>query len=107
MIGMATGRYSIMRGYTEDLYGDKLPNEDPIHTNILGAVTERRRVNFEPGASRVGTVRELVGRFSSGTDIEDGDRIKDEKTGEVFHVVSVYRGTNLVNKSDLIVDLSN
>lgn len=106
MLGLAGSRYSIMRGSTFNEYGDEVDGSTVVHSAVLGSVVERRRTSYDPQSSRVGTYRELVGRFGHGTDIQDGDRIKDERTGDVFLVTSVYKGSNLVHKSDVVVDLS-
>lgn len=107
MLGMATGKYTVIRGSvsTND-YGDEVSDDAVVSVGNIGAVTERRRTNFDPQSGRVATVRELTGRFSNGADIKDGDRIKDEKTGDTFLVASVYRGTSIAMKSDLVLDLS-
>lgn len=106
MIGLATGRYTVIRGVTaQNDYGDDVSDDAVVSTGNIGAVTERRRTNFDPQSGRVETVRELTGRFRHGTDVQDGDRIKDEKSGDEFVVTSVYRGTSIALKSDLVLDL--
>lgn len=106
MLGLSNGRYTILRGTTsKDDYGDEVTTDEVAYTNVMGAVVERRRTVFNPEDTRVATMRELIGRFPYNTDIQDGDRIKDEKTQKVYTVSSVYHGTNLVMKSDVLVDL--
>jgi len=107
MIGISTGRYSILRGVTtQNEYGDDVSTDAVYKSGILGSVIERTRTNFDPQSSRIVTLRQLTGRFAHGTDIQDGDRIKDEKTGIIFLVNSVSMPTSVVNKPDLILDLS-
>lgn len=107
MIGLATGTYTIIRGTTtQDEYGDETTSDDTVYTAVLGSVIERRRTAFNPVDGRVATYRELTGRFPSGTDIQDGDRIKDEKTDTVYYVSSIYHGANLVMEPDVVVDLT-
>lgn len=107
MNALSTGRYDILRGVSEvNEYGDEIDATTVHLSNILGSVVERRRTVFNPDDSRVATIRELTGRFKHGTDIKDGDRIKDIKTGEVFVVSAVYRGTSLAGKADVVLDLS-
>lgn len=107
MMGLATGRYTIFRsaeGATDE-YGDPMDTEVPVYSNVLGSIIERSRSNYDPVSGRVSTIRELSGRFSPHTDLQDGDRVMDAKTEEVFLVTSVHRGANLVGKSDILVDL--
>lgn len=107
MMGLSTGRYSVIRGEsTQNEYGDEVEGTTVVQTNILGSVIERSRTVFDPQSGRVATLRQLTGRFNHGTDIRDGDRIEDEKSGKVFLVSSVIEGTSLVGKADLILDLT-
>jgi hypothetical protein len=107
MNGLPTGRYDILRGSSStNEYGDEIEAQTVHRSGVLGSVIERRRTVFNPSDSRVATVRELTGRFKHGEDIIDGDRIKDVKTGEIFVVSAVYRGTSLAGKADLVLDLS-
>ena len=107
MLALSTGRYTIIRGTTtQDDYGDEVTSDDVAYSGVLGSVIERRRTAYNPVDGRIATLRELTGRFSAGTDIQDGDRIKDEKTDKVYYVSSVYHGTNFVMKSDVVVDLT-
>lgn len=107
MMGMATGRYSIIRGEsTQNDYGDEVESDTVVEDGILGSVIERSRTNFDPQSGRIATLRQLTGRFTNGTDIRDGDRIKDEESGRVYLVTSVFNGTSLVGKADVVLDLS-
>lgn len=106
MIGFATGRYSVLRGTKENEYGDEIDANKVVYTGILGSVVEKTKTAFDPATSRVATLRYLVGRFNHGSDIQDGDRIKDEKTGEIFVVGSISRPTNAIHKSDIVADLT-
>jgi hypothetical protein len=106
MLGLVTGRYSVLRGSTVNDYGDEVDSETVVSTDILGSVIERTKQVFNPDDGRVATVRFLTGRFDGRADIQDGDRIKDQKTGEVFVVASLARPTNAVVKSDIVADLT-
>lgn len=106
MLGLTTGRYSVMRGSTLNEYDDEVDGDTIVVSGLLGSVIERTRQVFNPDDSRVATVRFLVGRFNYNADIQDGDRLKDDKTGEVYVVASVSRGSNAVNKSSLELELT-
>jgi hypothetical protein len=104
---MATGRYSVLRGTSaENEYGDEVESQDVHLTNVIGSVIEKSSKVYNPSDSRVVTVRTLTGRFAFGTDIQDGDRIKDEKTNVTYLVSSVNTSTSLVNNPDLVVELT-
>lgn len=106
MMGIATGRYSIIRGEsTLNDYGDEVETDTVIRESVQGSVIERSRTNFDPESGRIATLRQLTGRFAHGTDIKDGDRIKDEESGKVYLVTSVFNGSSLVGKADIVLDL--
>ena len=107
MLGFPTGKFTILRGTpTTNDYGDQVDTQTPVQTGLSGSVIERTRSNFDPQSSRIVTLRQLTGRFGHGTDIQDGDRIKDEKTGVIYLVTSVFHPTAIVNKPDVVVDLT-
>jgi hypothetical protein len=105
MLGLSTGRYSVLRGSALNEYGDEIDGTGVASADILGSVIERSKQVFNPDDGRVATIRFLIGRFPSNSDIQDGDRIKDQKTGEIFVVESLARPTNAVVKSDIVADL--
>jgi hypothetical protein len=106
MMGLVTGTYSVLRGSSVNDYGDEIDSNTVASSGIRGSVIERTKQVFNPDDGRVATVRFLTGRFDSRADIQDGDRIKDEKTGEIFVVASLSRPTNAVVKSDIVADLT-
>lgn len=107
MLAIPTGRYSVLRGTpTTDEYGDEVDVQEVHLSGVAGSVMETRRTVFDPQSSRVVTLRQYTGRFNHGTDIQDGDRIKDEKTGVTFLVDAVTFSTSVVNSPDLILELS-
>ena len=106
MLGLTTGRYSVIRGSALNEYGDEVDSDTIVVSGLLGSVIERTRQVFNPDDNRVSTVRFLTGRFNYDVDIQDGDRIKDEKTGDVFVVSSISRGANAVMKSGLELELT-
>jgi hypothetical protein len=106
MMGLSTGRYSVLRGSTTNEYGDEVDGDGVASSGIRGSVIEQTTQVFNPDDGRVATIRSLIGRFPSGSDIQDGDRIMDEKTKEVFVVASLARQNNVLVKSDIVADLT-
>lgn len=103
---LATGRYAVLRGVSTDKYGDEVDSKEPVARNVLGSVLESQRTVFNPNDQRTTVVRDLVGRFGSGTDVQSGDRIRNEKSGDVYVVLGVHEGNGPVHKSDVVVDLT-
>lgn len=107
MMGMATGKFSVVRGETTlNDYGDEVEGTTVVQSNVSGSVIEQSRSVYDPQSGRVATLRKLTGRFSNGTDIRDGDRIKDEKSDKTYLVSAIFEGTSLVGKADLVLDLT-
>lgn len=96
----------MLRGSAVNAYGDEIDGTTAVASKIVGSVIERSRKVFDPQSGRVATVRYLIGRFPSNSAIQDGDRIKDEKTGEVFVVSALNHPTNAVMKSDIVAELT-
>lgn len=108
MLGLSTGHYTIIRGeeLTDD-YGDTYVTDVPLYVGVQGSVIEKKRDVYNPEDGRIDTVRMMTGRFAGNTDILDGDRIKDEKTGKVYGVSAVYHSNGIGMQSDLVLDLTS
>lgn len=107
MMGIATGRYTFIRGKeTTDEYGDPVNDEAIAHSYVQGSIIEKTRRDYNPDSGRIATQVVYTGRFAHGTDLQDGDRIKDENTGRIYLVNAVGTGSALVGKADVIADLS-
>jgi len=107
MNGMSTGTFTIVRGTASvNDYGDEVDTQTDYLSGVSGSVIEKTSRAYNPVDSRVVTVRTYTGRFSYGTDILDGDRLRDEKTGTVYVVNSVNSPSSFANKPDMVLDLS-
>lgn len=90
MNGRATTRVSIYRGSTTDEYADDVDdNSAPIASGVLASIVEQSRRVFLPVENRMTVVMNATGRVKSGTDITEGDRVKDEKTDRFYYVEGV------------------
>lgn len=105
MIGLANGRYDILRGSGVNEYGDEIDEAVYVSRDNLGSILERSSKVYNPTDSRIEVIRYYVGRFKTGTDIRPGDRIEDTQTSVVYLVDSVDSGNSLVHKSDVVVEL--
>ena len=105
MLALATTRITVYRGTTTDDYGDEQDTDTPVYTGIPASIIEQsRRVTTRDNPTpRI--VRYPVGRVTAGTDIQDQDRIRDERTGAVYIVDSVSQMANPAVASDLRLDL--
>lgn len=105
MLARATTTLAVLRGTTTDAYGDEQDTDTPVHTGIPASLTEqtRRVTTRDDPTPRV--IRYTVGRVTAGTDITDQDRVRDERTGDVYIVDAVSQMANFATAADLRLDL--
>lgn len=87
MIGPATNTVTILRGTTTDAYGDTIDTDHTFKTGVLVTIYESGKRTSKPVEGRVGTVRDYAGRAHAHDGVAVNDRLRDEKTGEVYLVV--------------------
>lgn len=102
---LATSTFTILRGTSFDDFGDEIDTPTIVQEEVVGSVIERARTVFNPNDSRTTVTRELVGRFKPWVDVQDGDRLKDERTGTVYLVDAVHHNTSPIMRSDTVLDL--
>lgn len=105
MLALATTTLSVFRGTTTDVYGDEQDADTPVATGIRASLTEqsRRVTTRDDPTPRI--VRYAVARVTAGTDIQDQDRLRDERTGAVYIVDAVSSMANPAVASDIRLDL--
>ncbi|MDX2697249.1 hypothetical protein [Streptomyces ipomoeae] len=105
MQAIATTTLTVLRGTTTDAYGDEQDTDTPVATGVIAALTEqsRRVTTRENPTPRI--VRYAVARVPAGTDIQDQDRVRDERTGAVYIVEAPSSMANPAMAVDLRLDL--
>lgn len=90
MYAIATCTISILRGTTRDLvYGDSFATGQVVATGVPASIIEHAQKILTPGTSAPRIVRTIDGIVGAQTDITDADRIRDERTGQVYVVTAV------------------
>lgn len=107
-----THRVDILRGTTEDAYGDEADTEAVAAYNVPVAITEAGRAGTSTARSERGpasttprTVGRLSGRFRPRTDVRNGDRLRVAGAGAVYRVVGVGTPPDVVGLPDVVADL--
>lgn len=105
MIAAATTTISVLRGTSTDGYGDDVDTDTAVRTGIPASLVEqtRRVTTRDDPTPRI--VRYAVGRVTSGTDITDQDRVRDERTGAIYIVDAVSSMNSAAVAADLRLDL--
>lgn len=106
MNGRATTTVSIYRGTTTDTFGDEVDdNSTPAATGVTASLLEQSRRVFVPAENRMTVVRIVTGRLTSGVDVQEADRLKDERTEKVYLVEAVSAPQSPIGKADIKLDL--
>lgn len=105
MITRANTTVAVLRGTTTDDYGDPVDSNTEVATGIPASILERRRDTTTPDDGQPRTVIFYTGRVPYGTDLQEGDRIKDERTSEVYVIDDHTRTENPLIKPDVRLDL--
>lgn len=102
MKGRATTTISIYRGSGQNEYADPVDdNTTPMVTGMLASIIEQNKRAFLAADSRKTVIRNSIGRVKHGTDVIEGDRVKDEKTGIFYFVEAVGNPQSPVNFPDV------
>lgn len=93
----------VERGEATDEYGDPI-DSSTVHTEGLPvAITEIRQRSYQSSEQRGGQVEEFKIRLRPGIDVQEGDRLVDERTGERYQVRDVHHAPTVVGIADVRV----
>lgn len=105
MISGATTRISILRGQSEDEWGDPVDNDTVEASGIAASITE---VNQEASTETTGAprvIRKAILRVGSEVDLRTNDRIYDEWHEETWTINFISRVQNPVCAMDTKAEL--
>lgn len=105
MNAVATTTVAILRGTSTDDFGDTVESTTAVATGVPASLIEQRRVVTTESDPQPRAVVFFTGRVSATTDVTDGDRLRDERTGEIYLVDSVSRTSSPVMTNDRRLDL--
>ena len=83
---LATTRAAILRGTTEDEFHEQIDSTDPAPglEDFPASITERSVSVYDPADGSYRSVRMLTGRIPGNITVQDGDRLRDNRTGDIF-----------------------
>jgi hypothetical protein len=105
MIGFAHTLVTVYRGQEVDEWGDPRESMAILDTHVLCSITETNVNTRPPSTTTPHSVRTYIGRCTAGTDIRNGDILRDENTDETFMVLSTSQLRNPVMAQDLKLEL--
>jgi hypothetical protein len=84
---IATTRGAILRGTTTNQWGEEVDADTPAPTPLDDfpcSIIETSRDVYDPAEGTWRSVRKLVGRVPLYVSVIEGDRLRDNVTGEIF-----------------------
>lgn len=87
--GLATTTVAVLRGTTTDAYGDPVDADDAVRARIPVALAITNRRVWVPAERRHTQVTEITGRVRRDADIQEEDRLRDERDGSIYLVEAV------------------
>ena len=105
MIARATTTVTIYRGEGTDEYGDVTDSNTIVATGISASILEQTVKAWTEVTTLPRSYRWAKMRVTNGTDIQQNDRVFDERTSEIWTIVQISNRANPVRGTDLRVDL--
>jgi hypothetical protein len=97
---------SILRATAADDYGDEQDLDKTVASRVPASILEIRRTTSRTDSTTPQRVRSLVGRLGAGTDVQLGDRVRDERTATIYIVDDVTEQRGLFGRRpDMRLDL--
>lgn len=105
MISRATTTVTIYRGQSTDEYGDPIDSNTIVRTGLRASILEQTTKAWTEASTLPRAFRWAKMRVSHGTDVQQNDRILDERTGDIWTIVQMSNRANPVRNTDLRIDL--
>lgn len=85
---LATTRGAVLRGSTTNDLGDEVASDTvaPGLGDLPLSIIERSREVFDQSTGTPRTVRTIAARLPPTVQLEDGDRIRDNRTGLIYAI---------------------
>lgn len=102
---LATTTISVLRGTAEDRYGDEVDTDTVVASRIPASILEKPVTGARPASGRKDTPRTYFLRVWRTFTFQQGDRVRDERTGYVYAVTTLAPVTNPVGLGSTRLDL--
>ena len=87
---------SILRGTTSNQYGDQIDSNEPIITSLPVTLIETGKTVQDPSTPTPRTIRDVKCIVPEWAGLLNTDRIMDERTGDIYIVISVTRPPTII-----------
>lgn len=87
-----------------DEFGDPTDDNTVItYSDLPSVITEKTQRTFLPEELRLDIVQKYTIRLRPGTDVQEGDRLRDQYSDSVYQVQEVYVSPTIVAAGDIRV----
>lgn len=100
-----TTTITVLRGSTTDSYGDDVDGTDSVYSKVPAAIGEQSPIIEITPDGTPRTIRRFRTRIPAYVQLQDEDRIKDERTGDIYIIDSIVRSQNPVFTPERSVNL--
>lgn len=105
MYARATTTISILRGEDTDEWGDPIDTATPVETGVPASIIEYKTYNKGEITTQPRNIRYARLRVKSTTDVREDDRIKDERSDEIWVIINISKLQSPVIGQDYRIDL--
>jgi hypothetical protein len=105
MIATPNTTVTILGGSSDSDYGDVLDSDEPAGSGIPASIVEGRQIVSTESDSQARAVRYYTGRLPFGTIVDDSNRLRDERTGDLYSIDNVTAPANPIFPQDVRLDL--
>lgn len=102
---LATTTVTVLRGTAVNEFGDEIDTDTVVDDNIPASILERPVTGGRPASGRKDTPRTYVLRMWKQVELQQNDRIRDERTGRTYYVTTDAPSTNPVGLGSTRADL--
>lgn len=102
---LATTTVVVLRGEEVDEYADAVDADTPVRGHVPVALSEGDKRVWVPAENRTTVVRQVTGRARPGSDIREGDRLRDERDQSIYLVEGVSRPQTPIGQADVRLTL--
>ena len=102
---LATTTVTVLRGTATSEFGDEIDIDEVIASEIPASILEQPVRGGRPASGRRDTPRTYTLRTYRRVELQQNDRIRDERTGRTYYVTTEAPSTNPVGLGSVRVDL--
>jgi hypothetical protein len=105
VLTIPTTTVSLLAGTTATDYGDEVDSNTAVATGVPASIIEGREVVATESDAQARVIRYYTGRVPVGTAVDSGQRIKDERSNQIYLIDNVTGPTNPAVPMDIRLDL--